>query len=163
MSLLAEVVVEEWLNRQGYFTIRGAKLGNDEIDILALRVLSNGEIERRHIEVQVSIKPIGYISTLPDKKRAAKRTSEELALGVKLWVEKKYFKSNKKQLFENLGGEWTREFVIHNVRHQQEVDLIRDYGIKILYLKDILDELKSTKTLIKCAAGADLLELMHLI
>lgn len=61
MSLLAEVVVEEWLNQQGYFTIRGAKLGNDEIDILALRVLSNGVIERRHIEVQVSIKPIGYI------------------------------------------------------------------------------------------------------
>ena len=42
MSLLAEAVVEEWLNRQGYFTIRGIKLGNDEIDILAIRPLSGG-------------------------------------------------------------------------------------------------------------------------
>ena len=42
MSLLAEVVVEEWLNRRGYFTIRGVKLGNDEIDLLAMRPLSNG-------------------------------------------------------------------------------------------------------------------------
>ena len=27
MALLAEEVVEEWLNRQGYFTIRGIRLG----------------------------------------------------------------------------------------------------------------------------------------
>jgi hypothetical protein len=65
MSLLAEVVVEEWLNRQGYFTIRGVKLGNDEIDILAIRPLANGTIERRHIEVSVSTNPISYFSPLP--------------------------------------------------------------------------------------------------
>lgn len=86
-----------------------------------------------------------------------------MALGVKLWVEKKYLKTNKSQLFKDLGGDWSREFVIHNVRHQQEIDLIRDYGIKILYLKDILGEVKSTKTLIKGAAGAELLELMRLL
>jgi len=60
MSLLAEVVVEEWLNRRGYFTIRGVKLGNDEIDLLAIRPLSNGNIERRHIEVSASTNPISY-------------------------------------------------------------------------------------------------------
>lgn len=26
MALLAEEIVEEWLNRQGYFTIRGIKM-----------------------------------------------------------------------------------------------------------------------------------------
>lgn len=31
MSLLGEEVVEEWLNRNGYFTIRGIKVGVDEI------------------------------------------------------------------------------------------------------------------------------------
>lgn len=163
MSLLAEVIVEEWLNRQGYFTIRGAKLGNDEIDILAARILPNGDAERRHIEVQISIKPIGYITTLSDKTRAAKRTPEELSQGVKTWVEKKYHKTNKMNLFEKLGGNWSREFVIHEVKHQQEIDLIRGYGIKIIFLKDILSELKSTKTIIKSAAGGDLLELMYLL
>ena len=37
MALLAEEVVEEWLNRKGYFTIRGAKVGVPEMDLLAVR------------------------------------------------------------------------------------------------------------------------------
>jgi hypothetical protein len=32
---LAEELVEEWLNRKGYFTIRGIKVGVHEMDILA--------------------------------------------------------------------------------------------------------------------------------
>jgi hypothetical protein len=55
MSLLGEEVVEEWLNRNGYFTIRGIKIGVDEIDILAIRPLPGGKHECRHVEVQVSI------------------------------------------------------------------------------------------------------------
>ena len=39
MPLLAEEVVQEWLNRQGFFTIRGIKAGNSEIDLLAVRVV----------------------------------------------------------------------------------------------------------------------------
>ena len=33
MALLAEELVEEWLNRHGYFTIRGVKLGVHEMDL----------------------------------------------------------------------------------------------------------------------------------
>jgi hypothetical protein len=58
MALLGEEVVEEWLNRNGYFTIRGIKVGVDEIDILAIRPTPDGQHECRHIEVQVSINPI---------------------------------------------------------------------------------------------------------
>ncbi len=36
MSLLAESRVEEWLNRQRFFTIRGLKQGMSEIDLLAV-------------------------------------------------------------------------------------------------------------------------------
>jgi hypothetical protein len=42
MSLLGEEVVEEWLNCNGYFTIRGIKVGVDEIDILAIKPLLCG-------------------------------------------------------------------------------------------------------------------------
>jgi hypothetical protein len=106
MSLLAEVVVEEWLNRQGYFTIRGVKLGVDEIDILAIRPLPNGNIERRHIEVSVSTNPISYFSPLPKSARKAKggatsakkRSPELLAEAVLEWVNRKYRKPNKMQL-----------------------------------------------------------------
>ena len=40
MSQLAEEIVEERLNRQGYFTIRRLRLGVDEIDLLAIRPAS---------------------------------------------------------------------------------------------------------------------------
>ena len=107
MSLLTEVVVEEWLNRQGYFTIRGVKLGNDEIDILAIRPLSNGNIERRHIEISASTNPISYFSPLPKSVRKAtgralsakKRSPEILAEAVLDWVDKKYRKPNKCSFF----------------------------------------------------------------
>ena len=37
MALLAESLVDEWLNRQGFFTIRGIKHGVGEIDLLGVR------------------------------------------------------------------------------------------------------------------------------
>jgi hypothetical protein len=169
--LLAEVVVEEWLNCRGYFTIRGVKLGNDEIDILAIRPLSNGNIERRHIEVSASTNPISYFSPLPKSVRKAtgravsakKRSPEMLAEAVLDWVDKKYRKPNKLQLLNSLGdGNWSQEFVIHKVKYPEEIELIRSYGIKILHLSDIVKELRTGKTPIKAASGADLLELMSL-
>ncbi len=170
MSLLAEVVVEEWLNRQGYFTIRGVKLGIDEIDILAIRPLPDGSIEHRHIEVQASFKPMSYITPLPKAVRkdlgqvtsAKKRSPELLSQAVQEWVYKKYHKPNKKKLFEALGDGWSKELVLHNVMHQDEIELIRSHGIEILRLGDIVKALRSDKTLIKKASGSDLLELMYL-
>ena len=75
MALLAEEVVEEWLNRNGYFTIRGIKVGVDEIDILAIKPTTSGRHECRHIEVQVSINPISYITKVPASIRKLIRTS----------------------------------------------------------------------------------------
>ena len=40
--------------------------------------------------------------------------------------------------------------------------MIHSYGIKILYLAEIVKELRTGKTPIKAASGADLLELMSL-
>jgi Holliday junction resolvase-like predicted endonuclease len=97
MALLAEEIVEEWLNRQGYFTIRGIKMGVHEIDLLAVKSNENGEIECRHIEVQASMRPVSYISNVPKEiqkagraANSAKRSAEELVQGVAEWVEKKF-------------------------------------------------------------------------
>ena len=61
MALLAESLVEEWLNRDGYFTIRGLKHGLGEMDLLAVRPQSDGVVGW-HVEVTVSFRPIGYIA-----------------------------------------------------------------------------------------------------
>ena len=65
MALLAEEVVEEWLNRQGYFTIRGIRLGVDEIDLVAVMLRSGKTPDCRHVEVQASMRPVSYISKVP--------------------------------------------------------------------------------------------------
>lgn len=65
MSILAESLVEEWLDSAGYFSIRGARFGVSEMDLLAVRSGSHG-LEACHVEVQVSTNPIAYISSLTE-------------------------------------------------------------------------------------------------
>src|SRR5215203_4737401 len=48
MALVAETLVEEWLHRKGYFTIRGIKTGSGETDLLAA---SFREPAALHVEV----------------------------------------------------------------------------------------------------------------
>jgi hypothetical protein len=171
MTLLAEEIVEEWLNRNGYFTIRGIKLGVHEIDLLALAVRGS-EIEARHIEVQASIRPISYLCPLPKNTQKQtgrrpmsmkERTPKEIAEGVEEWVNKKFHHEAKKRLRNILfQGEWKYELVIHHVKFPEELVLVEKYGIKIHRLDDIVMSLSEGGTLIQCASGSDLLELVML-
>ena len=141
MSLLAEEVVEEWPNRNGYFTIRGIKIGVDEIDILAIRPLPNGKHECRHVEVQVSINPISYITKVPAAIRkqtgigahnAKKRDVEQLTQGVKEWIAAKFDLRRKAETRNALcPGSWTKEPVVGTVKHEEELDLLQHAGVTI--------------------------------
>lgn len=171
MTLLAEELVEEWLNRNGYFTIRGIKLGVHEIDLLALAV-HNSEIDARHIEVQASINPVSYLCPLPKKTQKETgrkpmsmkaRTAKELADGVEEWVYKKFNQDAKKNLRKSLfRGEWKFELVVHHVKYQDELDLIEKHGIKVYRLDDIVISLSQDKSLVQGASGTDLIELVML-
>jgi hypothetical protein len=172
MSLLAEEIVEEWLNRQGYFTLRGVRLGVHEIDLLALRQTETG-LDRRHIEVQASVRPMSYVTDLPkavQKKTGRKpkstkqRSADELKLGVEEWVFKKWDLRDKVKLRAKLAaGQWSRELVVHLVKHEHELDLLRQAGVTILRLRDIVHQLKSGDGMVlEGAAGAHLLDLVAL-
>ena len=172
MALLAEELVEEWLNRNGYFTIRGIKLGVHEIDLLAIRV--NGEeIEARHVEVQASVNPISYLSPLPKEIRkstgrgstsAKPRTDKELRDGIKEWVDKKFHLEIKDKMRQKLyHGNWRFELVVHQIKFPQELDLLREQGILIHNLDEIVASLSDKKaTIIPSASGSDLFELVML-
>lgn len=171
MSLLAEELVEEWLNRQGYFTIRGLKLGNDEMDILAIRYKS-GDVECRHIEVQASIDPVSYISKVPKEiqkegriaNSAKKRSDEELRLGIREWLDKKFNLAKKQRKLQELVPKaWSHELVIHKVKHSREIDLFRevDKNLVIHSLTDVVAELKKNKSTNK-AAGSHLIDLINI-
>ncbi len=58
MAILAESLVEEWLNREGFFTIRGVKHGIEEIDVLAIRHEPEAPVIGWHVEVQASFRPL---------------------------------------------------------------------------------------------------------
>lgn len=47
MALLGESLVEEWLNREGFFTIRGVKHGVGEMDLLAKLANRKTELSQR--------------------------------------------------------------------------------------------------------------------
>ena len=171
MALLAEEIVEEWLNRQGYFTIRGVKLGVHEIDLLAVKLCLEG-VDCRHIEVTASIRPISYITDLPKavqketgrKPKSTKlRTTDELRIGIQEWVDKKFNLNSKMQLRKQLyPGNWSFELVVHKIRHPEELGLIQAAGIRIHHLRDIVNEMATTDTMISSASGASLVDLVLL-
>jgi len=167
MALLAEEIVEEWLNRQGYFTVRGARLGVHEMDILAVRPTGD-EYECRHIEIQASVRPVSYISSIPinllhegQPPNSVKRTTEQLREGVKQWVVKKFHMSKKQALKHTLCPcKWSAELVVHNVRHPQELALIKEQGVLIHRLKQIVDKLAECKFPLNSAGGGDFVDLV---
>lgn len=177
MALLAEELVEEWLRRQGFFTIRGAKLGVHEMDLLAVRLTRDGVV-CRHIEVQASVNPQNYISHLTkdiqarDGKKASSRvsrTEETLLSCVKAWVEKKYHSSKKQALLASLvptslsSIPWTRELVINKYKFPREIDLIREQGVEIRLLNEIISALQGSKMLLESAAGGDFVNLINTV
>ncbi len=172
MSLLAEVVVEEWLNRHGYFTIRGIRVGVDEIDVLAIKPLSDGTHECRHVEAQVSVNPISYVTKVPAAIRkktgiaphnAKKRDLAQLRLGVDEWIKAKFDQPSKLKLKQTLcPGAWTRELVVGRIKHEAEIELLQEAGVVIHRIHDIMLEMTSKGTTVRSAGGADLFDLMML-
>lgn len=170
MALLAEEIVEEWLNRQGYFTIRGIKVGIHEIDLLAVKYHKDAEPECRHIEVQASMRPVSYISRVPKNeqkngraKNSAKRSDEELVVGVGEWVETKFRRTDKRALMAALwNGRWSSELVVNVVKSEDELKLIASHGITILRLPDIVSSLANDSFPVGSACGADIIDLIHM-
>ncbi|HET6245378.1 MAG: hypothetical protein H0V01_13935 [Bacteroidetes bacterium] len=174
MALLAEQVVEEWLTRKGYFTIRGLKMGIDEIDLLAIKNKGNGEWEKIHVEVQVSIRPVNYISGLTKERQeefsikgsgnATKRTNEQLELAVQDWIQKKFLSEKKKQIRHRLTGseDWKFLFVYGNVKNPQELTFIKSHNVETINIQEILKSFGSNKFDYTTGSATDLIELMEL-
>ena len=154
MALLAEALVEEWLNRQGFFTIRGLKQGVDEIDLLAVRHRPTAGPEAWHVESQVSFRPVGYITKLSEpiaaqlgKKRSSvlRRTDEQLSACVTDWVTTKFRAKRKVAAREALwpNADWKLVFVHGTAKYPAELELIASHGIMLVPLSAVLAELCS--------------------
>lgn len=173
MSLLSEALVEEWLNRRKYFTIRGVKTGVDEIDLLGIQLTAD---KRRaiHVECEVSFRPIGYITPLPKevakeigkaRTSAWERPDELLRQCVREWVKKKFKQSKKAEVRNGFIGSLTWEFaLVHGVtREERELAMIKDEGVKLIPFYDILQMLcaNGEGASFKGNAGTDIAEMIE--
>jgi hypothetical protein len=139
MALLDEQLVDEWLNRKGFFTMRGLRAGNDEIDLLAVRMID--QIECWHVEVQVSYRPIGYVG---GDNNARRRTPEEVKSGVEQWVERKFTGPRKvaRRVAVLPSAQWKYIFVHGVLRDESELVHMTRLGVTPLSYKQVLTELR---------------------
>ncbi|WP_315718799.1 MULTISPECIES: hypothetical protein [unclassified Bradyrhizobium] len=173
MALLAEQLVDEWLNRIGFFTVRGIKSGVNEIDLLGVRPRGH-ELEGWHVEVQVSFRPVSYIGRLSKEDQAelgaksassAKRRPQAvIAKGIQQWIEKKFYSIRKQEMREQCwkGMAWKHKFVHGVVLDRIELQMIEQGGIELISFHDVLRSLCEHKPgELFGGAGTDIAEIMR--
>jgi hypothetical protein len=94
---------------------------------------------------------------------AKKRELTLLREGVEEWVDAKYNHPQKVELRNLLcTGDWTREIVVGKVKYEEELSLLKEAGVTVHRLKDILKEMTVKPGVVRAAAGTDLYDLMQL-
>ncbi len=171
MALLAESLVDEWLNRKGFFTVRGIKDGVDEIDLLGVRPTSAG-LEGWHVEVQASFRPVNFITRLTEelsrslgKKRGAAiaRSDDMIKECVRAWVDHKFTRDDKVAARERAwpGIHWKFYFVHGVAKYEAEVAAIKQHDITVIPLHQVLTELCTEDSGgARGAAGTDFADMM---
>lgn len=171
MAALAESLVDEWLNRQGFFTVRGLRRGVDEIDLLAVRP-KESSLEAWHVEVQASFRPMAYISAIPKElissfgaggRSAKKRSSEILRHCVAHWVHGKYLSKRKVAMREDAWPKQNWQYVLVHAesRWPDELKCIAACGVSLSPLHTVLAELQSVEHgALRGGAGTDITELI---
>lgn len=159
MALLDEQLVEEWVNRRGFFTIRGIKLGIDEIDLLAVS-LNLPSPKYWHIEVQISFNPVGYIG---GDTNARRRNEEEIAAGVKQWCEKKFTHPRKVQKRQQLapGAAWEFKLVHGVLRDASELTQMHRLGIETIPYQQVIDDLMEPANAQSSSAASAITDLLR--
>jgi hypothetical protein len=162
MAALAESLVDEWLNRQGFFSVRGVRHGNDEIDLLAVRP-QEATLEAWHVEVQASFRPIGYITRDKSGSHVKSRSTEILQVCVADWIEHKFESPSKSAARERAwpGLEWQKVFVHATVKYDEELLMLSKAGMTVIPLHKILGELKHAEGHLRGGAGTDLAEIIE--
>jgi hypothetical protein len=172
MALLAESLVEEWLNRSGFFTIRGIKHGVGELDLLGIRHEAETTVTGWHVEVQASFRPVGYIARLTsdmarelNKPRTAaiNRTPEQIESCARDWVRSKFCAEDKVQVRERLwpGVTWSYHLVHAVVRERQELKVFQQEGVTCHSFDDLLADLsRRPDHAFSGSAGGDLAEIV---
>jgi len=160
MSHLDEQLVQQWLNKNRYFTIQGLKSGNDEIDLLAIRLLDNGKVEYKQVEVQVSFRPIGFVCGLP----LATRDEALIKEGVQAWIYKKFESPRKCELrarFAPRDAKWDFVLVHGEMKHRLEQQIFESSHVSLVPYRSVLSELSGESTHVTSSPANGILEILR--
>lgn len=150
MSDLIADVVGEWLCLKGYFIIRGLKVGLNEVDVLAIKPRDGKITEAAHYEISIGVNPVGYLG----EPSARRQTEAEVRGSVARFVVKKYTNANTVKLIERLvGKKCARYFVTGNRKHEMEIIALREHGIKVIPVTQVLTELRDLRHRKKARKG----------
>ncbi len=156
MPLLAEQLIEEWFHGQGYFTLRGLKLGVHEADLLGVR-FADGKAEGIHVEVSISTNPLAYIAPLTPAdikatgarvaSSAKRREGDVVARAVAAWIYKKFEHPKKIKAMKQLapGVPFRRVFVVGKVKYPEEATAIATHGIEVIGFEDVVAAARSAQ------------------
>jgi len=143
MADLFENIVTGWLTSKGYFVIQNLKDGRKEHDILAIEIRNGKAGNARHIEVQCSSEPMGYLDGT-----AKKKNPKQIMQAVKKYVHKKYKDASvQKQIEYFLGKNYTKMFVYGRLKDEpSQVAALKANGIdEVIKVSNIMDELLNMK------------------
>jgi hypothetical protein len=144
LSEASEEVVEYWLNVvRGFFTIRGLKVGNREIDFLAIKLDGKDPVlgSRAHVEVNVSAyaRAIRYWPPQSQAENVVKKFNE---------------KHVKAEVTKRLGENYSKVFIFGSYgRYKPDkkarsefIDAVEKLGVKVVKFEDVLKEVQDSLT-----------------
>ena len=142
MSDLLSELVSEWLCTKGYFVIKGLKIGNNEVDVLAIRTDGKKIADAAHYEIQASTTPIGYLGT----KSAKRMSAEAIRQSVRGYIAKKYFNPRVTKAISRLIGTTYRRYLVSgNRKDRVEVLALEEQGIRVIPISQVLREIRVLK------------------
>lgn len=143
----SEEIVTSWLHERGFFVRNNLKVGQNEIDILAVNPAKE---DKMHCEISVQVSPVGHV-VAGSKEPLEKAKQRSLADRVKGFHQRKFVGKNgkvEKTAEQLLGKGYRKLFVCGNLNRFEEgereriIQELKKYGVEVKFFSEILVELK---------------------
>lgn len=142
---IAQSLVAEAYQSMGYFVIEGVEVGHREIDLLAIK--TNGKnkvIDKLHIEVTVSINPVGLLRA---ESRIGKlsKNANTAAMG---YINKKFnYKATVATVRKYFGSNYRKVLIHGKVNKIEQLETFKRNGIQTTFISDLVRKVKSESNL----------------
>lgn len=143
----------------GYFVIEGRKAGRREIDLLAIRLGEDGRVaERLHVEVSISITPVGFLRGKPGLGSSGMDPYES----ARDWIKKKFMDLGvERAVHRALGGKPNRVFVYGKLNEEEkQLKAFKEAGVECKRIGDLVREATEKRECSRLKRAVEIAELV---